>query len=65
MSKKCIACNTVFGSNTIFYIWSSSRNFPINKLMKITNRNGRRDYKNFKEGREVCQLCYERLMNEE
>ena len=57
MAKKCIICNT----NTIFFVWSSSRNFPREELGKKLHRVGNRDMKEFTEGLPVCNKCYDML----
>jgi len=61
MSHKCNICSL----DTIFFIWSTSRDFPTRKLirkMKIKSKWGRA--KVMKEGITVCFPCYKDLINE-
>jgi len=59
MAKRCYIC----GNNTIFYIWSSSRNFPRGSLIKAKNITSKREKKNIKlAGYPVCINCYNKLL---
>jgi len=62
MSKNCYLCKM----KTIFYIWSTSRDFPINSLMEKINNKTKQMEMSFKyEGVPVCFNCYKELkMNE-
>lgn len=58
MSLKCQTC----GIDTIFYVWTSSRNFPRHKLFeksRIINKKIQNQYK--KVGYPVCMKCREQL----
>ena len=61
MSNKCHIC----GNNTIFYVWTTSRNFPREKLYEKLNIKSART-KGFyeKSGYPVCFGCYKNLCEE-
>lgn len=63
MSKQCSIC----GIDTIFYIWTSSRNFPREKLVEIINADESTKKSIIKglEGRPVCFSCYNKLIKNE
>jgi hypothetical protein len=54
MSQPCCVC----GIHTIFYIWTSTRNFPREKLEEIHNIKD-------KEGRPICFKCRNEMMKHE
>lgn len=55
MAKECRIC----GTNTIFYYWSSTRNFPRKKLLeKIGKRFSKRRQSNILRGLEAVTVCY-------
>ena len=53
MAKICEVC----GTNTIFYIWASSRYFNISKFMVIKNVSPKSKKDFMKEGHAVCFNC--------
>ena len=60
MSKtKCGLCGCYPGP---FYVWSSSRNFPRNKLVK-QHKKDRQYIKTLNEGIMVCYKCFNELKN--
>jgi hypothetical protein len=58
MSNNCSIC----GIRTIFYVWTTTRNFPLEKYfgkMKITNK---REMKQLRyNGRPICFHCLDEL----
>ena len=63
MAKQCYCC----GLNTIFYVWTSSRNFPREKLVEVMNIDGitKKSILIDNEGKPICYGCYNELMNHE
>jgi len=58
MPQKCYICDT----NTIFYVWSTSRNFPHNKLIKKKQIIDKRTIQSIKnQGFPICFRCFEEL----
>jgi hypothetical protein len=58
MSKNCSICDI----ETIFFVWSTTRNFPLNKYIKRKGLKGRRAYNEAKYGGSpVCIHCFEEL----
>ena len=58
MSNKCELC----GSNTIFYVWTSSRSFPREKLFDKFNIKSKKVIKHHEiTGSPVCLECYNKL----
>jgi hypothetical protein len=58
MAKKCDLC----GINTIFYVWSSSRKFPINRYLKRKDiKTKKQIYETKHGGFPVCFKCLEEL----
>ena len=58
MSKRCNWC----GIQTIFYVWSTSRNFPVGKYLKernIIDKGGIREVKY--QGHPICFRCFNKL----
>jgi len=56
MAHECASC----GRKTIFFIWSTSRVFPAERLIK-----SKADYIRYKViGVPFCMRCYRRLKNE-
>jgi len=54
MSKRCIICNF----RTMFYYWSTTKGFPLDKLLnKLKNINGYKE-KGIKTGRVGVPVCY-------
>jgi len=60
MSQRCCVCSF----NTIFYLWSSSRNFPKNKLLRKLKPE-KILMKELFIGKPICLWCYEEIKNEE
>ena len=58
MSQRCYLC----GKETLFYIWTSSRNFPREKFIEIT---GIPEKIVQRKGFAVCYHCYQKLLNDE
>jgi len=56
MAKECMLC----GAKTIFYIWSTSRNFPKHKFHEYLDKHG-----NMNRDFVVCFNCYHSLTNGE
>ena len=55
------ACN-VCGTNTLFYVWTTTRNFPINKYMKELNLTDKGSYIRTRyHGIPVCFSCLNKL----
>ena len=52
MGQVCCVCKF----STIFYIWSSTRNFPIHKLENILDDDNIKD-----EGKPVCFKCCKKI----
>lgn len=63
MAKQCCVC----GINTIFYIWSSSRNFPRELLSDKLNMIGKSKELIIEgvDSRTVCMKCYNEMINNE
>jgi len=61
-SIKCNICNFQCG---VFFIWSSTRNFPRERLIKVYGRSSQVNRKNMKEGIRVCFGCIESLEEDE
>ena len=57
-----IKCNICGCSPGPFFVWSSSRNFPREKLLKKYKEN-KLKIKSILEGVPVCFKCYEDLKN--
>ena len=58
MAQKCFVCDR----GTIFYIWTTSRNFPIGKLIKKNGITDKRTIKIIqKQGYPVCIGCFNNL----
>ena len=55
MGKQCYIC----GTNTIFFIWTSSRAFPRHKL-KLSKR----DRVMYNIGVPICFRCFEKIKEE-
>lgn len=54
MGKRCIICNF----KTMFYYWSTTKGFPISKLLnKLNNVNGYKE-NGIKSGRVGVPICY-------
>ena len=60
MGSKCYLCNCNPGP---FFVWSSSRKFPRDKLIKILG-NDRFTNKTILEGVQICYECFEKLKND-
>lgn len=59
MGKQCFLC----GNETIFYVWTTSRYFPIKKLLNMIKSRSERTYiRNI--GVPICFRCYRRICNE-
>lgn len=56
---RCCVCKS---DCSPWYIWSSSRHFPLDELYQKMNVVGKSGRKNLIEGREVCFICYDKLM---
>jgi len=62
MAQKCFVCD----DKTIFYVWSTGRNFPWEQLVKIKGIREKRTIRNIKNhGFPVCFDCLEKLKNKE
>jgi hypothetical protein len=58
MSKECSICK----NRTIFYVWSTSRNFPRRALINYTNVKTKHErHKVFEEGVPICFKCHDIL----
>jgi len=58
MAKDCYIC----GNKTIFYVWSTSRNFPKETLIREGNINTKKDMSEIAvEGVPVCFKCNNEL----
>jgi hypothetical protein len=58
MAHECYLCKT----NTIFYVWTTSRNFPKAALIKTLGMNTKSDKgKVAVEGLPICFSCLEEL----
>ena len=57
MAQKCMLC----GKNTIFYVWTSSRDFPREKI--AVDENDELMLKRI--GMPVCMHCYRKLLESE
>lgn len=58
MSHKCDKCKL----ETIFFIWSTSRDFPTRKLIRILNIKSKYERaKVMREGIPVCFSCFNKL----
>jgi hypothetical protein len=58
MSKECSICK----NRTIFYVWSTSRNFPRRALINYTNVKTKHErHKVFEEGVPICFKCSNKL----
>jgi len=61
-SRYCNVCGNLTG----FFVWTSSRNFPINKMCKVTGEEFNKDtIKKYKSGHVVCFDCYDKIKSEE
>jgi len=60
---KCYVCKMMPPYN-LFWIWSSSKQFPKMKLMQKMNIKSKMEKKNIYDGVEVCINCYNKLMDE-
>jgi len=61
MSNRCHVC----GTNTIFYVWTSSRNFPREQLFKKMNIKSNKVKNVYRvSGYPVCLECLEKLKKE-
>lgn len=60
MGKVCMMCKR----ETMFYIWSSSRYFPRDKLMDWLNKNGNSHISKelVEEGVPICFACYFKVL---
>jgi len=59
MGRQCFLC----GKETIFYIWTTSKVFPIEKLLKkIKSKAEKRFVRCY--GVPICWNCYRRLKDE-
>jgi len=57
----CMIC----GNKTLFYVWTTTRNFPMDRLLKKMNITEKREIERLKlNGREVCYKCYDELKEE-
>jgi len=59
MGKQCFLC----GKETIFYIWTTSKVFPLEKLLKKIKSKAERNFVR-RYGVPICWTCYRRLLNE-
>ena len=58
MSLSCSVC----GLNTIFYVWTSSRDFPLDKLFEKLGIRSKKIMKDYKyNGHPICFHCREQL----
>jgi len=58
MSKRCYMC----GIDTIFYVWSTSRNFPREKLIEAKKLKTKAQKASISEdGQVVCFKCLKEL----
>jgi len=60
MGNKCSICGCNPGP---FFVWSSTRNFPREKLMSDVK--DKHQVKMILEGVPVCYACYDKLSNDE
>ena len=70
MSNICYCCGGDFSPNghkcDFFFIWSTSRGFPIEKLFRIKKVKGRLSRNRiFVEGEKVCLRCHRKLVENE
>jgi len=63
MGKRCCLC----GIDTIFFVWSSSRDFPIDKLADAIKLEGKSKAEFIKKnpGEPVCFKCYNSMIKDE
>ena len=55
MSKECQIC----GNRTIFFVWSSTRDFPRDDLLKIIGKKySKRKKENILLGRDSVPICF-------
>jgi len=60
MAKDCYLCK----NKTIFYVWSTSRDFPIEKLIEYKNLKSKYEVAEVsREGQPICFKCLEELKN--
>ena len=60
MAKDCYLCK----NKTIFYVWSTSRDFPIEKLIEYKNLKSKYEVAEVsREGQTICFKCLEELKN--
>jgi len=60
-SHQCKLC----GKQTLFYVWTSSRVFPRQKLIKAKELKNRSELDKLNQGYPVCFWCLEELKNTE
>jgi len=55
MAKVCTLC----GVNTIFFVWTTSRNFNVEKYLSLKNIHGKQAIREFRaSGHPVCLTCF-------
>ena len=60
MTHRCVRC----GIDTIFFIWSTSRGFPVRSLIRKLNIKGKFARKKIMyEGTSVCFQCHSKLIS--
>ena len=57
MPQTCKVCNNRI---SIFYIWTSDRYFPLDRLIEKLNIS-KNEIRDFVEGMPVCISCYKKL----
>ena len=67
MENKCFCCGGNFSPIghrcEWFYLWTTSRNFPREKLLKVMKLKKNEHRKNiYVDGQKVCMNCYSKLM---
>jgi len=60
MGQKCYICNQECSP---FFIWTSSRVFPRDKLLSVHKNIDKLTYKVINEGVAVCFKCFNELKN--
>lgn len=56
--EKCRVCGEICN---IFFVWSSSRNFPRNKLFKVMDMTSKGEMKKIYDGERICLSCFNKL----
>lgn len=54
---KCYMCNELAG----WFIWSSSRHFPRQRIFKVMNLVSKGDKNKIYDGQRICQKCFNKL----